>query len=236
MQYFAIATNHLRSVQACILVVLFAAAGIHANAEVVIEDAFNRTGPLAKSPPAPVNGPGAIWACNAAAGGALGIFTENGALKISNLNEFASLPFTFLYVPQNYLISLSANITLSTGKGKSWIGFGFAGDNRLFRAGTAWLRLCTNGKSELVKGPGYASCPKIQVPVTLTADKPAKIEITFNTGTNTATFIVNGEKLGVFSYNETPPVDRIFLSTSTDSDDVLNGMLQNLKLEVSPIR
>lgn len=207
---------------------------LQANAETIFEDAFDRGGALAKSAPAPVNGPGAVWGDNAVLGGTAGLQTENGSLKIANFNEFVFLPFNFSYVPQKSLIILSAKVTLGGGNGKAWIGFGFAGDNKLFQTGTAWIRLCTDGKSELLKGPGLTRDSRIKNSIILAPDKAADLKITYDTSTNIAAFYLNNEVVGTFSYDSIPPIDRVFFSSIMDENDTLAGSVQGFKLDISP--
>lgn len=213
----------------------FALLTLHANAETVFEDTFDRGGALGKSAPAPVNGPGVVWGDNAVIGGTAGLQTEGGSLKISNINEFVFLPYNFSYVTSKSLISLSAKITLGGGNGKAWIGFGFANDNKLFQTGTAWIRLCTDGKSELLKGPGLSRDARIKSSLILAPDQAADLKITYDTSTNIAAFYLNNEAVGTFTYDSMPSMDRIFFASIKDENDALSGSVQDLKLDISPV-
>jgi len=224
-------THHLAPLRAiCILLTVFA---LGAQADVIFEDSFDRSAALHNSSPEPMNGPGATWNDTAAMGGSKGLSTENKALVLTNLTSFVSLPYTLSYAPAKSVVTLSAKFTVASGNGKAWVALGFSGNNYVFRTGTAWMRFATNGKIQLVKGPGYNDVPRTVVKEAAATDKSVELKISYDTSNNLATFYLDDASVGTFTYDAMPDITRVFIACMTDENDSLSGSVQDFKLEVT---
>ncbi len=202
------------------------------RAEIIYEDVFDRTGPIHKTAPAPTNIPSGGWSSNVAIGGGIGQQTQNSSLMLSNISDCCSLPYSFANLDAHTIVTLSAELNVGAGGGgKAWVGIGFVGAGRdLFRTGVAWVRLSSDGKVEMVKGPGYAAAKKV---ATFTSGNSVPIKITYDTSTNTAMFYIDSQMVGTIAYETAPTVGRVFIATVADPAETLSGSVKNFKLETA---
>jgi hypothetical protein len=197
------------------------------HAATVYEDNFARTGPLYGSSPSPTNTTSSTWGDNAADDGPV---IKNSALIIPNINDFIYLPFDFSSLKPNAVVTLSAEITLSSGTGQAWIGFGFADSNNAFGTATSWLRITTNGITKCIVGPGHANyLPGATFPLNV----PVVVKIVYDTAVNKTTFYFNDKPAGIITDSQTPSIDRIFLNMVINDGDKISGTIKKLKLNIS---
>ncbi|MFA6289761.1 MAG: hypothetical protein WC661_20460 [Opitutaceae bacterium] len=197
------------------------------HAATVFEDSFARTGPLYGSSPSPTNTTSSTWGDNATNDGPI---VKNSALVIPNTNDFVFLPFDFAALKPNSVVTLSAEITLSSGTGLAWIGFGFANSNNAFGTATSWLRITTNGITKCIAGPGHTNyIPGAAFPL----NAPVVVKITYDPAANQTTFYFNEKQAGTITNLQSPAMDRIFINMVIAEGDTISGTIKKLKLHVS---
>lgn len=199
--------------------------------EIILEDSFERLGFLDKTSPSKINFQDGAWGDNAVIGGGKGMRTSRNGLVIDNQNDFVFFPYAFADASAREKFSLSADVVLKKGAGKSWIAIGFAGTNDMFGSGVAWMKLSTDGGVEVVEGPGYINGKHINLPTGVDLEKGLIVRVDYELATNHATFYMNGDAVETIQVPASALLDRIFFATSAADEDLLSGFVRNIKLE-----